>query len=267
LAEAFLCLSDAAQANFLMRKRVRSVLISLAAILLLAAAGFLVWALWIPAPMPEATAALASNAQVTVEDAHGRIAFTPTGELPACGLFFYPGGRVNPRSYAPALRGIANAGYQVVTESMPLNLAILAIDAAAEGASAFPHVTRWAVGGHSLGGSVATFFAYDHPARIAGVALWAAYGTESRALTDRDDLAVVSIAGSEDGLATPEKIDAARAFLPANAVMLEIAGGNHAQFGWYGEQRGDHPATISREEQTTQTAAATVAMLEQMCGE
>jgi hypothetical protein len=29
---------------------------------------------------------------------------------------------------------------------------------------------------------------------------------------------------------------------------VSIEGGNHAQFGWYGPQEGDNPATISREE-------------------
>jgi dienelactone hydrolase len=245
----------------------RKTLLVLLGLVLVAVIAFLVWALLISPPMPEATAALQSDADVTVVDADGRISFTPNAVAPQCGLFFYPGGRVNPQSYAPTLRAIAAAGYQVVTESMPLNLAILDINAAAGGTAAFPDIARWAVGGHSLGGSVATFYAHDNPAAVAGVALWAAYATESRSLADRDDLSVVSISGSLDGLATPETIDAARGFLPADTTFVEIEGGNHAQFGWYGDQRGDNPATISREEQTAATVAATVAMLEEMCGE
>jgi hypothetical protein len=49
-------------------------------------------------------------------------------------------------------------------------------------------------------------------------------------------------------------------------MWVEIVGGNHAQFGWYGDQQGDNPATISREEQQAQTVAATVALLEVMNG-
>ncbi|MFN2217904.1 MAG: alpha/beta hydrolase, partial [Anaerolineae bacterium] len=37
--------------------------------------------------------------------------------------------------------------------------------------------------------------------------------------------------------------------------------GNHAQFGWYGAQSGDNPATISHEEQLQETVAATLALL------
>lgn len=245
----------------------RKVGVGLLALLLLAVATFLVWALWIPAPMPEALAAMQSDDTLTVTDTRGAISFAPAGKMPTCGLFFYPGGRVNPRAYAPALREIAQAGYVVVTKSMPLNLAILDIDAAADGAEAFPAVATWAVGGHSLGGSVATFFAHDNTNDVDGVALWAAYATENRPLTTRSDLTIVSVSASLDGLATPEEIEAARPWLPADATFVEIAGGNHAQFGWYGEQRGDNPATISRAEQQSQTVAATVQMLDAMCGE
>lgn len=38
--------------------------------------------------------------------------------------------------------------------------------------------------------------------------------------------------------------------------VVEIPGGNHAQFGNYGPQKGDLPATISAEEQQAQAVAA-----------
>ena len=37
---------------------------------------------------------------------------------------------------------------------------------------------------------------------------------------------------------------------------MEIQGGNHAQFGNYGPQKGDAPATISAEEQQARTVEA-----------
>jgi hypothetical protein len=45
---------------------------------------------------------------------------------------------------------------------------------------------------------------------------------------------------------------------------VPIEGGNHAQFGYYGPQPGDAPATISREEQQIQAVDATVALLERI---
>lgn len=38
--------------------------------------------------------------------------------------------------------------------------------------------------------------------------------------------------------------------------VVEIQGGNHAQFGNYGPQKGDAPATISAEEQQARTVEA-----------
>ena len=38
--------------------------------------------------------------------------------------------------------------------------------------------------------------------------------------------------------------------------VVEIQGGNHAQFGNYGPQKGDAPAAISAEEQQAQTVEA-----------
>jgi hypothetical protein len=93
--------------------------------------------------------------------------------------------------------------------------------------------------------------------------LWAAYPAESDDLSGQD-LAVVSIYGTRDGLATPDKIDASRPLLPPDTRWVAIEGGNHARFGWYGPQNGDNPATISREDQQRQVVAATVNLLQQL---
>jgi hypothetical protein len=44
-------------------------------------------------------------------------------------------------------------------------------------------------------------------------------------------------------------------------IWVVIQGGDHAQFGWYGAQSGDNPATISREAQQAQIEQATVDFL------
>ena len=71
----------------------------------------------------------------------------------------------------------------------------------------------------------------------------------------------ISIVGSNDGLATSDSINASRELLPADTQFITIEGGNHAQFGSYGLQAGDNPASISAEEQSTQAAALTVDFL------
>jgi dienelactone hydrolase len=176
------------------------------------------------------------------------------------GLVVYPGARVDPRAYAPAAQGIAAQGYLVVIVPMPLNLAVLAPDAAAAVLAGYPEVRRWAIAGHSLGGAMAARFAYTHPGAMQGLALWAAYPAADNNL-GVSGLTVVSIYGSRDGLATTEKIDASRALLPAETRWVRVEGGNHAQFGWYGPQDGDNAATVTREAQQAQVIDATLEML------
>jgi len=94
-------------------------------VLVIATAGFLVWANTPLGPMPEALDALQSDSQVQVTE-DGWIVFQPSGTQPDSGLILYPGGRVDPRAYAPIARAIAEQGYLVVIVPMPLNLAVLA---------------------------------------------------------------------------------------------------------------------------------------------
>jgi pimeloyl-ACP methyl ester carboxylesterase len=228
----------------------------------LAVAGFVIWAGTGPAPMPEALAALQSDDAVRVET-EPWLTFQPTGDEPATGLILYPGARVDPRAYAPAARAIAEGGYLVVIVPMPLDLAFFASDRAAEVMAAYPGVAHWAVGGHSLGGAMTASFASQNPEATQGLALWASYPAASDDLSGRD-LAVTSIYGTRDGLATEAEIAASRPLLPPDTEWVAIEGGNHAQFGWYGPQSGDNEATISREEQQTQIVAATLQMLERL---
>src|SRR5512139_979478 len=212
--------------------------------------GFVIWASTPAGPMPEALAALESDAAVQVET-EPWLVFRPLADNLAVGLVLYPGGHVDPRSYAPAAHALAEEGYLVVIVPMPLNLAVFAPDRAAEIMTAFPEIGHWAVGGHSLGGAMAARFAYQNPEAAQGLALWAAYPASTDDLSGHP-VAVTSIYGTLDGLATEDKIATSRPLLPGNTRWVAIEGGNHAQFGWYGPQSGDGTATISREEQQRQ---------------
>jgi hypothetical protein len=234
-------------------------LLLILAIPLLAAGGFVVWAEMTPSPMPEALAALQSDAEVEVTGDRWLV-FSPVNQEARMGLILYPGGRVDPRSYAPAARAIAAEGYLVVIVPMPLNLAVFGADQASEVIAAFPGVGHWAVGGHSLGGAMAARFAHGHASEVQGLVLWAAYPDTSNDLS-ASDLAVASIYGTLDGLATQDKIATSRSLLPLDTNWVAIEGGNHAQFGWYGPQSGDNPATISRETQQQQIVEATLRLL------
>lgn len=232
-------------------------------VLLVVVAGVGAFAIWgnnaAPA-MPEAMAAMQSDAAVTVTESDW-IEFAPAAGPATIGFIFYPGARVDPKAYAPPLRALAEQGYFAAVTPMPLNFAILASNRADAVIAAHPEIERWLIGGHSLGGATAGIYANEHPDAVDGVVFWAAYPPESNSLAGRTDLVVSSIYGTLDGLATPAKVMASKPFLPESTQFVAIEGGNHAQFGWYGDQSGDRPATITREEQQAQVVAATLAAL------
>jgi acetyl esterase/lipase len=242
-------------------KRIRTILIAIAAVLAVLVIGFIVFSRVSTAgPEQEALEALVSDEVVEVQTGDWYV-FEPANSTPQTGLIFYPGGYVDPRAYAPAAREIAAAGYLVVIPTMPLNLAIFDANQAADIISAFPEIEQWAVGGHSLGGAMAAQFAAANSEVVDGLALWASYPAGNNDLS-QSGLEVVSIYGTNDGVSEVETVEASRPQLPANTVWLAIEGGNHAQFGWYGPQNGDLEPRIDHLEQQAMTVAATVSLLE-----
>jgi pimeloyl-ACP methyl ester carboxylesterase len=232
-------------------------LIGFPILILLAVLGFVIWG---STPLPasaEAVQALQSNPAVKIETVQGWTVFRPAAGAQT-GFIFYPGGRVDYRAYAPLLSQIAAQGYLVVLTPMPLNLAVFGIETAQQVVSAFPEIKHWAVGGHSLGGSMAAQFVLNHPGAMAGLVFWASYPASS--MVD-SSVQVVSISASNDGLATPAKIEDSRKLLPGTTRFVAIAGGVHAQFGSYGAQPGDGIATIAPAAQWEQTVKASVELL------
>jgi len=229
-------------------------------IVLVAVIGFIAWGMIIPEPMPEALSAMQSDSQVIISS-DPWITFQPADQTATTGLIIYPGGRVDPRAYAPLAQAIASQGYLVVIVPMPLNLAVFGSSRASSVIETYPEIQHWVIGGHSLGGSMAALYADKHREQINGLSLWASYPASSNDLSD-SDIYVSSIYGTLDGLATKDKIDVSRELLPPDTTWVPIEGGNHAQFGWYGDQSGDYPATISRQDQQEQTLQAILDLLQ-----
>lgn len=67
---------------------------------------------------------------------------------------------------------------------------------------------------------------------------------------------MLSIYGEQDGLSTLEDIEKSRLQFSRDATFVEIKGGNHAQFGLYGDQKGDGQAEIEPLEQQHQVIEA-----------
>jgi dienelactone hydrolase len=214
------------------------------------------WSLLGPSPGPDAEAALVSDTSVTVET-EPWLTFDP-GDA-TTGLVIYPGGRIEPEAYAPVARRIAEAGFLVVVPEMPLDFAVFAPSRANDVIAAHPEIDHWVVGGHSLGGAMAATFT-ELTFEVDGLVMWAAYPAGSVDLAGRD-IASIALLGTEDGLVDADEVDSAISRMPPGYLVVPIEGGNHAQFGDYGPQRGDGEATIEPMAQWDIVADVTIGVL------
>lgn len=243
-----------------MKKFFTWILLTLPAIVIIVIAAFFIWANDAYPADDTALQALTSDSQVTVT-ASEYITFQPANLQPTTGFIFYPGGRVDYRAYAPVLRMIAEGGYFVALVPVPFNMAFFDINAATPVLEGHPEIETWVVGGHSLGGAMASVFAKDHLTELDGVIFFASYPADDS--LKNADIEVLSIYGTNDmaGMAT---FDEKKSLLAADTEYVIIEGGNHAQFGSYGFQAGDNASTISAAEQWSQTAAATLEFLREL---
>ena len=194
-----------------------------------------------------AMAALEGSDGLRVKSVDGTICVETTGSTDA--MVFYPGGKIQAEAYVPLLRRVARQGIDCYLVKMPFNLALFGVGRATDVMQAHPH-RRWILAGHSLGGAMASQWAAAHPGELDGLALLAAYPTQKLP----DDLKVLVLYGSEDGVLNRQNLEKGLELLPPNAVVEQLPGGNHAYFGSYGKQRGDGTAAISSEAQWDWTA-------------
>ena len=166
-------------------------------------------------------------------------------------LIFYPGAKVQETAYAPLLRQIAEEGMDVFLVRMPARLAFFGSNKADEALQETADYANVYIGGHSLGGAMAANYAAEHAESLDGVILLAAYSTKPLP----DSLPVLSVYGTEDGVLNRGNYEKNLANVP-NLQEFVIEGGNHAQFGNYGEQRGDGEAAVIPETQQDRTAEA-----------
>lgn len=170
-----------------------------------------------------------------------------TGEVKA-GVIFYPGAKVENTAYSYYAKHLAEAGYDVFIPYMTLNFPLLDKGISGKIINENPVIKQWYVGGHSLGGVAAAMFVKEHEHLVDGLILFASYPSGGSDLS-ASDIDVLSLYAERDGLTTVQNIEGSKQLLPASTRFVEIKGGNHAQFGLYGEQKGDEQATISALEQ------------------
>ncbi|KIL50922.1 alpha/beta hydrolase [Jeotgalibacillus campisalis] len=179
------------------------------------------------------------------------------------GVILYPGAKVEPEAYAYYAKKISDEGYVVAIPSFRFNLAILDSKKANTVMEAHPTVTSWVIGGHSLGGVGAASFAAEQEDQIAGVLFLASYPAGSADFSE-SAIPMLSLYGENDGLTTEDRIEETAKLHSTSAELYEIKGGNHAQFGLYGEQKGDLPADIPAVEQQDEMVQRTLDWLEEI---
>ena len=169
------------------------------------------------------------------------------------GLIFYPGGKVEHTAYVPLMRAISEKGVLCVLCKMPFRLAVFDVHAADAVRAEFPDIAHWYVGGHSLGGVIASTELSAHPGAYDGLILLGSYSTED---FSESPIRALSIYGSEDRVLNRDQYETNRKNLPENAREIVIDGGCHAYFGMYGAQKGDGIPAIANAEQIRIAAKA-----------
>ena len=194
---------------------------------------------------------------VTVEETEKTIVFTP--ENPDTAFIFYPGALVEPEAYAPLMEQLAENGIQTIVIKMPHYLALLDANGARGIQEQYPKISNWYIGGHSLGGAMASMYGAIHNAEYKGLVFLAAYATSDISNTD---LNVMLVRGDQDHVLNMERYEESLVYLPKNYEEVVIDGGCHAFFGDYGPQDGDGTPTITVQEQTEETLEKLVDFME-----
>jgi len=204
---------------------------------------------------------LQTGKTIKVEQSSDFYLFTPVQKFTDV-FIFYPGALVDPKAYVPLCRKIADNGIQVYLVKMPWRLASKGYNKPKE-LKLFADTTKtYILSGHSQGAKMAAQFVYENPGLISKLILIATTHPRDVPLAD-SKIAVLKIYGSKDGVADEKSIMNNKLKLPATTMFARIEGANHAQFGYYGYQLGDHKATISREVQLAETVRTITEFIKQ----
>lgn len=223
-------------------KTLKITVISIVSLILISVGLFFVWAN--DYYKAEDLAITVMNTDNSIEKIDNLTILTPDNASDI-GIIFYPGAKVEDIAYIPLLNKLKNAGYTCVLVKMPFNMAIFDSAAADKVFEILPNIKSWYMAGHSMGGAIASDYASKNQDKIDGLILMGAY-----IYGDYPPEKALTVYGTfnsnlEKNINYTENI-------------IKIEGGNHAQFGNYGKQKGDPDATISAQMQQDITASAII---------
>lgn len=242
-----------------MKKGIKYSLIAVFVLLLIGVGGFFVWSQLTYEPSKELTT-LVNIENIQHED--DAVILQPK-KSNGKGIILYPGAKVEPEAYSYYGKKLAEDGYFVAIPHVLLNFSIFDQNRAKDIIEKYDDIKEWYIGGHSLGGVSGASYAYKHPKEINGVIFLGSYPTENDDFSEKE-LPMLSLYGELDGLSTKKKIAQTNHLLSKDAVVHEIKGGNHAQFGLYGKQKGDNEATITPKQQQDEMVRVTKEWLQKV---
>lgn len=217
-----------------MKKRLRIALITAVSLVILLAGTFFIYASDYYKADDVAISVMQNDSTMLVNDKYIVLSSTIPSDT---ALILYPGAKVEYFAYLPILEKIKQScDITCILVKMPFNMAIFDTDAANKIMDEFPDIKNWYIGGHSMGGAMASDYASKHQDKVKGLILLGAYNYGNYPVEN-----ALTVYGTFN-TSVAKKID-----YTENIVAIE--GGNHAQFGNYGKQKGDPDATISSEEQ------------------
>ncbi|MGE7020968.1 alpha/beta hydrolase [Solibacillus cecembensis] len=237
------------------------IITGIAIFLIIVAAGFFIYVSSYYKADSLALDSLKTDSFVKVEK-NGDILFEPVSNAKNIGFIFYPGAKVETSAYASIANEIASKGYTVIIAKMKFNLAILSPNRADRIISNYEDIDTWVIGGHSLGGVMASNYALEN-GEIKGLVLLASYPQNKINFTDKP-LKVLSLWGSNDQVADLNKVKEAKNVMPSDAEFIEIKGGNHGGFGDYGNQKGDGESSITNKQQMMDSATYIIELLDSL---
>jgi len=224
-----------------MRKIFKITLIAIPSLLLVMIIGLYVYSRGSYTSLPEMDEALALLDNSTFKYYEDRDEIRYTVENPKKNIIIIPGGLVEPDSYCYLAALLAKEGYNVVIAKAVFNLAILN-----------PWIGREFISdsleniviGHSLGGVTASsvFSGMDE---IESFVFLGSYP-----IKDVSSAKTLFLEAEFDLGMDPAALEDSMKFVNEDTnIRIFIEGGNHAQYGWYGPQKGDGEAELTTLEQ------------------
>ncbi|WP_256436435.1 alpha/beta hydrolase [Alkalibacter rhizosphaerae] len=148
----------------MMKKRIQNAFIVIGLVMVMLIGGFLIYASNYYKAEEEALALLEEGDRIRVQDELVIVTPPDPGDT---ALIFYPGAKVEHFAYLPLLDKIAQSSeITCILVDMPFNMAIFDSNVAHEIMEDFPDIEHWYIGGHSMGGAMASSYASKNQDKV-----------------------------------------------------------------------------------------------------